>query len=237
MNRDQCKEFKRNPTVNPLTNRKIKINGPTYQLLMNQCQKVCFIFVYGLGCHTNLPNLAEWQTYYTNISRSEVNVFCDGKVGSILFDSVKQVCFIPPSIKNSFVARVYEKILESVKSHDKVYIGGHSYGGAVVSTIAKHCDRHMDHNVLNKLEFNTFGSIYIPKDVTNANIKHYMYTNDVALKCNKLQVKEKVKNVKWLNVGDKTPVRKFSLFGTKKEWDIHNQYKEYIKEFFLNGKS
>lgn len=32
-----CKQFKNNPAINPITNRKIKINGPTYKKLLKQC--------------------------------------------------------------------------------------------------------------------------------------------------------------------------------------------------------
>jgi len=40
MNKELCKKFKENSSRNPLTNRKIKINGPTYKKLNKQCEKI-----------------------------------------------------------------------------------------------------------------------------------------------------------------------------------------------------
>jgi hypothetical protein len=40
MNKELCKKFKENSSRNPKTNRKIKINGPTYKKLNKQCEKI-----------------------------------------------------------------------------------------------------------------------------------------------------------------------------------------------------
>lgn len=39
MNRELCKEFARNPGVNPKSGKKIAIGGPTYKKLLKECKK------------------------------------------------------------------------------------------------------------------------------------------------------------------------------------------------------
>lgn len=191
-------------------------------------QSVC-IMVFGLGCsETPEENYRYIEKLYTRNFGMQVIAMCNPKLGNTISTILKSVCYIIPNLKSKFVQEVCEKVEYFLRQKIRVYLIGHSYGGCVVARVAElFC--------LNKFITNpdliilTFGSIYIPeqKKVNGLNVSHYMFRDDVALKCNKLVYeKDQRSDVKWLRpINYATPVkRKFSLFGTETEWEYHNSY-------------
>jgi hypothetical protein len=84
----------------------------------------------------------------------------------------------------------------------------------------------------------TFGSIYVPKPerTLGVDLKHFMFINDVALKCNKLGKHGKREEyVIWLQPPSSQTITKTkkSIFGTKEEWEAHNAY-NFEKEVIHN---
>ena len=74
----------------------------------------------------------------------------------------------------------------------------------------------------------TAGAIYVPRGRLDSLIENYNYmrTNDVALTCNGCDpLKKGCKNIVWLESSDtKTPAKRFSIAGTRTEWEAHNGY-------------
>jgi hypothetical protein len=234
---EQCQVFVEQPSKNPLTGRTIKLNGPTYNKILLSCSKiikpkkevkkkeVC-IYVVGLGCsEVNPEAYKEEAERISSRMKMPVHLLCNQSLKNTLFQIAKTVCYLKPSLKNVFVQEVYTLVKKYIVEDYNVYLIGSSYGGSVVSRVAE----LFDTTDSNKLIITTFGSIYIPDKILNMNIIHYMYRNDVALKCNKLDYHKDRSDVKWLRPNDyKTPVKpKFSFFGTDEEWQSHNNYDIY----------
>ena len=84
--------------------------------------------------------------------------------------------------------------------------------------------------------FKTFGSIYIPKpeDVNKVFIQHFIYKDDICLRClSKDRLKMADKQITWLD--NDSPYKptfgdNFRILGPLKRWKIHNQYYSYIKD-------
>ena len=252
MLKQQCDEFLLNPTRNPITGRAIKIDGPTYKKLMTECakfksetkkkpstspefrnppipKKIVCLMVIGLGCSEMTPEeLIITEKQFSNQTNLNVKILCNTKLGDTISTIVKSVCFIKPSLKSKFVQDIFAQVMSLLKQNNKVLLVGHSYGGCVVARVA---ELMFSQNIIpnqNEMTFLTFGSIYIPEQcLTGLNIFHYMYRDDVALKCNKLHhIKNKGCDVVWLRPNNySTPAKHtFSFFGTSSEWNIHNSY-------------
>jgi hypothetical protein len=117
----------------------------------------------------------------------------------------------------------------------KVYIIGHSYGGLAVNMMCKMLKN--DPNARKKLYAITFGTIYRAKPTTLAGmrIRQYMYPDDVALRCQRIQVPARSvfnnrnnfnsQGFTWLKPTRvyKTP-RRAVVWGTRNEWKIHDDY-------------
>lgn len=152
--------------------------------------------------------------------------------------------------ESKFVKSLYNKILDHLENNHKVLVYAHSYGGAVMSTIANLynediLDNVYDSSLFSNLYIATFGSILTVTHHININLVQYMYYNDVALKTNKLilpnyndkrfeNLKDGVGTIKimydckqfitWIKTTLNKEKIKNTIFGTKTEWDFHNFY-------------
>ena len=183
----------------------------------------------GLGCSAfseqRLLNVgADWSELvgYT------VTAMCNLSLTSTLVTIAKTVCKLPPRKNTKFIQDIVTRILEHVSQGKHVYLVGHSYGGACVMC-AVEVLAELYPEILPHLNVATFGSLYVTSLPEEVNIKHYMYTHDVALKCNRLHPNIDKKDITWLK--SKTP-HEHLLFGTTAEWSYHNDYIDYIMQTF-----
>jgi pimeloyl-ACP methyl ester carboxylesterase len=154
---------------------------------------------------------------------------CNPSVRSAVSNVAKTYCSIIPSKKNAFVQRVLATVLRYLRAGKTVHLMGHSYGGSVAARIAEiFSAANAPHP---NLVISTFGSVYIPQPARTAGVRvrHFMYVNDVALRCNALDPKQHRREwgVTWVEPSTDAPAKKASklaLFGTRAEWSIHNSY-------------
>ena len=255
MTRDQCIAFQKNSTVNPLTLRAIKLNGPTYMKLQKMCKptkastpkphrasvpkqnkkvkKYVALFILGLGCSASeehkLRKYADVLGKRTNIP---LKMLCNESLGNTLNGIVQRVCYMVPNKKNKFIQEIYECVNTYLNDNVEVLLVGHSYGGMCASLVAEIFNDKPNPG----LHVATFGSIYISKqkDTNNVDLKHYMYKHDVAMKCNKISEKTH-QFVKWMPSSLKSTPR-FSLLGTTAQWDVHNNYGDLIEKVLIERK-
>ena len=234
-----------------MTSRSIKKDGPTYNRLVQACEKntmikstdktktpyktktpnkpktrtkSVIIQVIGLGCSTiKKDEIAQYELEKGKYFGMKCQVFCNKSLGKTLVDIAKTYCHIVPSKKDKFVLSIVDVVKTYVNEGVKVHLFGYSYGGSVVSRVAE----ILDASPLKNVHMYTCGSIYVPKPelTRNVDLTHYMFVNDVALKCNGLKNKEA--HVVWLRPTNYvTPEKKKrSIFGTSEEWEAHNSYK------------
>ena len=204
-------------------------------------QRRVLIMVLGLGCSRLSPeaiekNRASLAKYLKN-AMDEVVLMCNQSLASTVYDIAQTYCSFRPGLNNTFVKEVVEEVKKHLDMGHQVYLLGHSYGGSVAARVAESFVKHATLENASSLSVATFGSIYVPKKarVAGIDITHYMYVNDVALKCNGLnhKVPQPDKSVTWLRYSDyKTPVKKeFTFLGTSEEWDVHNDYNETMMTF------
>lgn len=189
--------------------------------------KRILIFVLGLGCsETNLTSIQmELQRFF----RIQCVVMCNKSIQKTLRNIGKTVCYLPPSKKSAFVNEVFYEVINYANRDYNVIVVGHSYGGSVVSRVA---ELFTDRRITRKnVQMITTGSIYVPKPLLtrSVNIRHIMFTNDVALRCNHLNpihdtYVEWLKHKKYKNYEPKF----FNIFGSGTEWEIHNDYIDII---------
>jgi len=204
-------------------------NNPVYNTLKNKKYKG--IVVYGLGCHADSENLQFISNYLSSHTRIPIDVMCDQSellsVGSTI---AATYCKITPWKWDKFVQSVYNNVKRSISEGFNVILIGHSYGGSVAARVAEIFNNSPEPEP--NVEIVTMGSIYIPKEdsVKNVKIKNFMYTYDVALKCNGL--KENDNRVTWLD--SKLPKPKFSFLGTVEQWKVHVNYEDLIIKILKN---
>lgn len=237
----QCLQFSRKQTVNPITLRTIQPYKHVHNQLMNSCRiKNIAIQIIGLGCTSMGQD--ELERYKTNISSSlhmPCHVYCNQSLLKTLYDVSKTCIYFIPSKKNKFVQYVLNEVKILLDQGYNVFLMGHSYGGSVASRIAEIvCKDPQNTTYMNRLTIITLGSIYVPRPekTQGVNIKHYMFENDVALKCNKLGIKNsKESHVIWLQQRDfvSPSKKKKSIFGTKEEWKAHNSY-NFVRQIIFN---
>jgi hypothetical protein len=238
---EQCLQFARTQTVNPLTLKKIKPYGYIHKQLMKSCNiKNITIQIIGLGCSSVKQNVLErYETYLGNELGMPCVVYCNQSMMKTLYDVTKTCINFIPSKKHKFVQYVLNEVKQYINKGYNVFLLGYSYGGSVASRIAEIL--HKDPQGLtyvNRLNIITLGSIYVPRPdrTQGVNISHYMFENDVALKCNKLGKKGiKEPYVVWLQQSDYlvSSKKKKSIFGTKEEWEAHTSY-NFARQLIFN---
>jgi len=208
--------------------------------------KHVIIMVLGLGCSSAPAKDIEKMRLNLLAYMNEMNygvddaiMMCNQSLASTLYDIAQAYCTFRPGLNNAFVKEVAEVVTKHLDSGRRVTLLGHSYGGSVAARVAESFVKQLAGGSNSfatppSLSVYTFGSIYIPKQarVEGIDITHYMYVNDVALKCNGLshKVPDPERPVIWLRRSNfETPVQKeFSFFGTNEEWDVHNDYNDVM---------
>lgn len=183
------------------------------------------IFVLGLGCNETEQIRVSLQKYF----RTPCIVMCNKSLGKTIVNIGKTVCYLPPSKKSKFVHEVFYEVLEHANRDYNVTVVGHSYGGSVVSRVAEILtDKGITKTNIRMI---TTGSIYVPKPnlTKNANIRHLMFKNDVALRCNHLNPRTDT-YVDWLvhKTHKNYEPKFFNIFGSGTEWEVHNDYFEIL---------
>ena len=200
---------------------------------VNNTRMTLFFFV-GLGCSETedeyLDSMKDFFAYESGIKN--VILKCNKSFSSTFYDILKSACGI--TLKTDpFVLQSIKEMTAELEKGGKVHVYGHSYGGSVVSRIAEYFNDIVKYNT--KLTFKTFGSIYIPeaKDVNKVDMHHYVFKDDICLRClNKDRINKSNNMITWLD--NKSPYKptfgdKFRIFGAEKRWKIHNQYYEYMQ--------
>jgi hypothetical protein len=203
-------------------------NSYRYVPTPNKPKKI-IIYVPGLGCSlTSKAELSKYAEDFAFIMNTEVHIMCANKIVSAL---AKGVCLMRPLLKDKFVVDVYNETTKYIKNDYTVFLIGHSYGGAVVTRVAELFSSDLVIPNPNKLIITTIGSTYIPAKIIDngINLFHYMFDNDIALKCNKLNFKkDKRSDLKWLhpvnyNYLSGRPKNNFS-FASLKQWKMRHDY-------------
>lgn len=132
-------------------------------------------------------NIKEIQSQLEERYEMPCEVICNPSFGNTLKNIGKTICHIPPSKSSTTVRSLYSKVIRHLNQGYNVIVFGHSYGGSVASRVAEILhDRQIR---TNRLLIVTFGSIYVPNPnrTQGVNIRHVMFDNDVALRCNHLK--------------------------------------------------
>lgn len=157
--------------------------------------------VNGFGCFdSNGPEQQNFISKNANISYDNIKYRCP-KTSSAFKCIVKTYLGQIPLKNSKFVINLTEEIFSDLllKTGDdfiykNVVVFGHSYGGAIVNSIAEAfnkmiggSDENLD-EIFKRLSMATFGSIYIPNDssIDKINILNYISISDVAIKCNQI---------------------------------------------------
>ena len=198
-------------------------------------KKYMGIVVYGLGCETIDDNLEFISKYLKALTNIPIEVMCDkSEIISVGATIAATYCKITPWKLDKFVKEVYKVVKKNIDNGYNVILIGHSYGGSVVSRVAEIFNDDEPTITRSNLEVATMGSIYIPKanNVKNIKIKHYMYTYDVALKCNGVE-NNNDKRITWIE--SKLSKPKFSFLGTEEQWKVHLNYEDLIVTLLKNN--
>lgn len=231
---------KKNLKYKKLTKRKRKIYG-------GNPVKTVGIFVAGLGC-----SMDSYDEYDTKIKETyhfdEFQTYCKQNYFGTLKNIVHTTClkYIPD---NSFVNTIYNTLKAQLDNENTyVYIVGHSYGGAVVATVAKKLQEYINSlsvnlekqtKFINKLKtyltICTAGSIYLPTkiQVKDVPLYNYVYKNDISERCWR-----KFNNVNTTLIDDS-----FTYYMNADEniasspIKIHNNYYPLIESIFKSARS
>lgn len=195
------------------------------------------IFVLGLGC-SEIKELDKIEDALKIHYKTPCVVMCNRSIGKTLRNIGKTVCYLPPSKKSRFVNEVFNELMKYAKNDYMVTVVGHSYGGSVVSRVAEILtDKGITRNNIRMI---TTGSIYVPKPnlTRNVNIRHIMFENDVALRCNHLSP-TKDTYVEWLKHKQyrNYKPKRYKVFGSETEWEIHNDYDKILDEIIIPTKN
>lgn len=160
-------------------------------------------------------------------------IFINHDICDMLKNIGKTFCKIVPK-NNPYITGIYDYIKDLLDKNKEVYVFGHSYGGSVATRLAELFNNTVGVNIKN-LHIGTAGSIYISKEkhTSNIDLKHYYYKGDVAQKCVNIDF-ENNKDPRIIISKLFTPEKtsKFKFWGSKQQWDIHNQYGEIIYDFY-----
>jgi hypothetical protein len=203
------------------------------------------MFIAGLGC--SMDSYTEFDTQIKDIYHfDEFKTYCKRSLLGTLKNIVHTTClkYIPDGI---FVQSVFDTLFEKLQEDNTyVYIIGHSYGGAVVATVAEKLQKYintLDFESKNKfieklkthLTICTAGSIYLPTkiQVNDIPLYNYIYKNDISEKCWR----------KFNNANTTLIDNSYTYYMNhyknieSNPWKIHNSYFPLIKSLFRIARS
>jgi len=192
---------------------------------------VCFM-ISGMGCSVHNSRASSYSSWAI---RNIINK-CDVKQNQGVKAITSSRFRSNPSFDTKFIKGLVADAEEVLKdSKKKLVIIGHSYGGFSACGLVSKLKPELRGRVM----LATLGSIYVPKMRYGAGLgeRHYMFYADVALSTNKLTEPgpkrthhDLIQNVYWISHGNED-TRK-TLFGTNKQWQIHNSY-SYIGDYIV----
>jgi hypothetical protein len=186
----------------PATHR---IASPRTNRITNRlpAPKTRMIVIYGFGCDKYMNNTknrhAQLLLHMNRTKISEIDVMCNTtEPQTMTFDIWRRLLMSKRILEpTKFVLQVMDAVCRALRRGEEVILVGHSYGGSVASRIAMFigtalggsCSSRKNFNrrLLSKLRVVTFGSIFIPppEATRGINVKHYVYSNDIAAFCHK----------------------------------------------------
>ena len=163
---------------------------------LNYKKKIKYYYILGLGCskknNKNKIHKSFFNKSFNNTNnKRDVTIICKSYHKAV-FTIAKRLVGLPPS-NSEYLLNIQNDILEDLKKYKEVIICGHSYGGSLISRIAKNLNNN---NIkYNNLKMYTFGSIYIPREeLDNINIIHFMNFSDISLRLSKTNYNNLIKN-------------------------------------------
>jgi len=181
---------------------KNKIVGGSFPLpeeLKNDPSKgsILVYFALGIGCDTlnreDINNLKHYIAEQIDTGYANVNIICH-KFSSGIKTILKSRFSYCPLVNSKFVLSFTNSIIENVDKYEKIFVFGHSFGGAIVNRVAEELHKNISLSEGNKSKIimATFGSIYLPKDLglvsqSSINIINYLAVGDVASICNRIK--------------------------------------------------
>jgi len=240
---------------------------PTDEELGNDNSESKDVLIYyslGLGCNgINLQRVKEDVAEITGILLENVLIICH-KNSSAIKSIIQTYSGNCPLINSNFIRGFTNSVKKNVKIYKKIFLFGHSFGGAIINRVAEELNKSLDDSYLEKIQFATFGSIYISKAIPRINIFNYMAIGDVASKCNgiiidpkdiELEKAQKLIDSNTMDIDLKYKKHsdyniitccfynnnepaclnmKKSVFGNNAEWIVHNKYNILIYYLFRN---
>ena len=217
----------------------------------SKCERLIkYYYIPGLGCSKNTTEIYNnlfKNLFATTKDNMHLKIICKGYHKAI-FTIAKRLVGKPPS-NSDYLLKIQNNILNDLKIYNEVIVCGHSYGGSLISRIAKNLNKNGEK--YNNLKMYTVGSIYIPqKELENINIIHFMNFSDISLRLsttnyNKLKenFKEKLKNIIlpfefgemkyfisnnkqifYISTNSNITLKNRSISSISSEWSKHNEY-------------
>jgi hypothetical protein len=163
---------------------------------------IVFYDVYGLGCDSEFAQQMESsvrgidsQKY--KLPMQNINVRCSSNKSAVQaiaktwINATTKTNALTPLNNSNFVVNLFAEVLGHLKVGKKVFLFGHSYGGAILNKLALKISQEITTPttlalIKEKVFIYTFGSIYIPPqiDITKVNIENYLGIGDVAQRVN-----------------------------------------------------
>jgi hypothetical protein len=196
-------------------------------------------FIVGMGCNSSGGKrfMLSLEEQILDIDAfTDVSMLCNQSSLRTFFNIGKSMCSFHPAKTSEFVLSVVTLIKKDLEDPDTyVWLGGHSYGGAVVSRVAEHIQATgLPENALRRIHFQTFGAIYIcPGDrVRDLQIHHIMKLGDVALKCLNIKPNPEIQTE---HNDDDNNITYYEKPVGRSAWQIHNSYNFDIIRFFTTA--
>ena len=234
---------------------------------LNYKQKIKYYYILGLGCSKNKDKKNIYEEFFSELFKKtkdkiDLKIICKSYHKAI-FIIGKRLIGKPPS-NSQYLLNIQNNILNDLKIYDEVIVCGHSYGGSLISRIAKNLNKNGIK--YNNLKMYTVGSIYIPqKELEYINIIHFMNFSDISLRLsttnyNKLKnnFKEKLKNISlpfefgeiksmkyfisnnkqifYISTNSNITIKNRSVLYISSEWSKHMEYYK-IQYSILNSES
>jgi hypothetical protein len=182
-----------NDILNFVKNQKKPLIEPNY------FEPTTIYFVDGAGCN---PKKNDKPHEFTNFIYSVIrgNYFIEHKeihyrcypMKAALLTILTTYFRLPPLKNNKYVKQLTEEILRDLRNKKRVFLMGHSFGGAICNTVAESIQLEWNEKndfEINNLKIVTTGTIYIAKkkNVKNIDISNYISTSDYAILCSGLK--------------------------------------------------
>lgn len=191
------------------------------------------------------------QSYKKIYKYTIVHIICDKDAFNQKSNIFKYFCNIDKHSnlknvdidKNKYFKDTLNCILKYVRNPEyaQVILEGYSYGGGITSKISTYLNTMLDEKEAKKIQIATIGSIYIPSPHRTDNLKiyHYVYQNDPAFRCTRLQDYSKYNNVSIMNAPRESfrpdeNILDIHLF--KKNWESHTMF-DHITASILKNKN